>query len=137
MGDSPAARPLVLIVDDDADIREGVAGMLDDEGFATAQAANGADALNFLADAAESPDVILLDLMMPVLDGWTFCKLRQGIQQLMAVPVIAISAGSMVGDREPLRADATLSKPFDPNELTWLTSRMAGRRSFYPPRSGS
>jgi CheY-like chemotaxis protein len=125
---------LVLIVDDDDGIRGAVADILDEEGFRTAQAANGADALNLLAEADGAPTVILLDLMMPVLDGWTFCKIRQGVQSLMQIPVIAVSAGSMVGEREPLRVEATLKKPFDPDELTWLTTRMAGRRdaSRYP-----
>jgi CheY-like chemotaxis protein len=128
VGVTPAARPLVLIVDDDEGIRGAVADILDEEGFRTAQATDGADALNFLADADGPPTVILLDLMMPVLDGWTFCKIRQGVQSLLEIPVIAVSAGSMVGSCEPLRVDATLAKPFDPDELTWLTTRMAGRR---------
>jgi CheY-like chemotaxis protein len=118
---------LVLIVDDDEGIRAAVAEILVDEGFRTAQATDGVDALNFLADVDGSPTVILLDLMMPILDGWTFCKIRQGIQSLMKIPVIAVSAGSMVGNREPLRVDATLAKPFDPDELAWLTNRIAGR----------
>jgi CheY-like chemotaxis protein len=114
-----------------------MAGLLDDEGFATAQAANGADALNLLADVVESPGVILLDLMMPVLDGWTFCKVRQGVQRLMEIPVIVVSAASTAGTGAPLRADATLSKPFDPDRLAWLITRMAGTRSVYAPRSGA
>jgi two-component system, OmpR family, response regulator len=136
-GETAAARPLVLIVDDDQGIRGAVADILEDEGFRTAQATDGADALNFLADADGAPTVILLDLMMPVLDGWAFCKIRQGIQSLMEIPVIAVSAGSMLGNREPLRVDATLGKPFDPDELTWLTIRMAGRRISLPRRRGA
>jgi CheY-like chemotaxis protein len=136
-GETPPARPLVLIVDDDAGIRGAVADILGDDGFRTAQATDGADALNFLADADGSPTVILLDLMMPVLDGWAFCKIRQGIQSLMEIPVIAVSAGSMVGHLEPLRVDAMLAKPFDPDELTWLTIRMAGRRIALPRRPGA
>jgi CheY-like chemotaxis protein len=128
---------LVLIVDDDEGIRGAVADILDDEGFSTAQATNGADALDFLADADGSPTVILLDLMMPVLDGWTFCKIRQGVRSLMEIPVIAVSAGSMVGNREPLRVDATLAKPFDPDELAWLTNRIARRGLSLPRPPGS
>ncbi len=130
---SPRPRPLVLIVDDDEGIRGAVADLLEDEGFATAQAADGAEALDFLADCSTPPVLILLDLMMPVIDGWTFCKLRQGLRGLMGIPVIAVSAAQMTGAREPLRVDATLSKPFDPDELAWLIARMAGRQSFFPP----
>ena len=80
------------------------------------------------------PSLILLDLMMPVLDGWTFCKVRQGVEMLMEIPVVAISAAPMNGTHEPLRVDAMLPKPFDPDALAWLAARMAGRNPFYRPR---
>src|SRR5678810_1301362 len=99
VAETPAVRPLVLIVDDDEGIRAAVAEILVDEGFRTAQATDGVDALNFLADVDGSPTVILLDLMMPVLDGWTFCKIRQGIQSLMKIPVIL----SLIHISEPTR----------------------------------
>ena len=54
-------------------------------GFAAVGACNGLEALNYLAEAKRVPSLILLDLMMPVLDGWTFCKLRQGIAMLMEI----------------------------------------------------
>jgi CheY-like chemotaxis protein len=111
-----------------------VAGFLEDEGFATACVGNGVEALDFIADADPLPTVILLDLMMPTMDGWTFCKLRQGVRALMEIPVITVSAGSMAGVNQPLRADATLSKPFNPDELAWLVTRMSGRRSFFEHR---
>ena len=72
--------------------------------------------------------------MMPVLDGWTFCKVRQGVQMLMEIPVVAISAAPMNGPQEPLRVDATLPKPFDPDALAWIAARMAGRKGFYGSR---
>jgi CheY-like chemotaxis protein len=82
------------------------------------------------------PSLILLDLMMPVLDGWTFCKVRQGVSMLMSIPVVAISAAPMMGPQAPLRVDATLAKPFDPDALAWLATRMTGRKNGYPS-SGS
>jgi CheY-like chemotaxis protein len=121
-------RALVLVIDDDRDIREGIIGLLEDEGFEAVGARNGLEALNFLADSPRMPSLILLDLMMPILDGWTFCKVRQGVSTLMEIPVVAISAGAMDGAREPLRVDATLPKPFDPDALAWLAARMAGRK---------
>ncbi|HET6283330.1 MAG TPA: response regulator [Polyangia bacterium] len=130
-GDTVRARPLVLVVDDDKGIREAVVSFLDDVGFATAQACNGLDAVNLIADAEVPPTLIVLDLMMPVLDGWAFCQLRQGIQSLMEIPVVAVSAGSVLGSREPLRVDATLAKPFDPDELAWLVTRVARRRDIH------
>ena len=89
---------------------------------------------NFLAESARKPALILLDLMMPILDGWTFCKVRQGVAMLMDIPVVAISAAPMNGKHEPLRVEATLAKPFDPDALAWLATRMAKRKSFVPPR---
>jgi CheY-like chemotaxis protein len=90
-----ANRPLVLVIDDDEGIREGIVDLLEEEGFAAVGASNGLEALNFLAESKRPPSLILLDLMMPVLDGWTFCKVRQGIAMLMEIPVVAISAAPM------------------------------------------
>src|SRR5437763_13018393 len=101
-------RPLVLVIDDDDGIREGIVDLLEEEGFSAVGACNGFEALNFLAEAKRVPALILLDLMMPVLDGWTFCKVRQGVSMLMDIPVVAISAAPMHGPQEPLRVDATL-----------------------------
>jgi len=121
-------RPLILVIDDDAGIREAIVDLLDEEGFATASASNGLEALNFIAESPQKPALIFLDLMMPTLDGWTFCKIRQATQMLMDIPVIAISAASMTGAHEPLRVEAMLSKPFDPDALTWLAMRMLRRK---------
>ena len=121
-------RPLILVIDDDAGIREAIVDLLDEEGFATASASNGLEALNFIAESPQKPALIFLDLMMPTLDGWTFCKIRQATQMLMDIPVIAISAASMTGSHEPLRVEAMLSKPFDPDALTWLAMRMLRRK---------
>jgi CheY-like chemotaxis protein len=121
-------RPLILVIDDDAGIREAIVDLLDEEGFATASASNGLEALNFIAESPQKPALIFLDLMMPTLDGWTFCKIRQATQMLMDIPVIAISAASMTGSHEPLRVEATLSKPFDPDALTWLATNMLARK---------
>lgn len=127
-------RPLVLVIDDDDAIREGIVDLLDEEGFEAVGASNGMEALNFLAETKRVPSLILLDLMMPVIDGWTFCKVRQGVSMLMEIPVVAISAAPMNGTHEPLRVDATLPKPFDPDALAWLATRMTGRKAFFGRR---
>jgi CheY-like chemotaxis protein len=121
-------RPLILVIDDDVGIREAIVDLLDEEGFATASASNGLEALNFIAESPQKPALIFLDLMMPTLDGWTFCKIRQATQVLMNIPVIAISAASMTGSHEPLRVEAMLSKPFDPDALTWLAASLLARK---------
>jgi CheY-like chemotaxis protein len=124
----------VLVVDDDDAIREGIVDLLEEEGFTAVGASNGLEAMNFLAESKRVPSLILLDLMMPMIDGWTFCKVRQGVSMLAEIPVVAISAAPMNGTHEPLRVDATLPKPFDPDALAWLATRMAGRKPFFGRR---
>src|SRR6185503_9083161 len=119
---------LVLVIDDDEGIREGIVDLLEEAGFAAVGACNGLEALNFLADSKRVPALILLDLMMPILDGWTFCKVRQGIVALMEIPVIVISAASMTGTHEPLRVDGRIEKPFDADELVRSVTLMVGLR---------
>jgi CheY-like chemotaxis protein len=123
-GSRSKTRPLVLLVDDDDDVRDALASYLEEEGFAVVVARDGFEAVNFVADAETPPALIMLDLMMPVMDGWTFCKLRQGSIQLKSIPVLAMSASPMVGAREPIGVDGTLSKPFDPDRLSWLASQL-------------
>jgi len=126
---NPDRRPLVMVIDDDADIRSAIEELLDGEGFATVGATDGQAALNLIADMRDRPALILLDLMMPILDGWTFCKVRQGIVALMEIPVIVISAASMTGTHEPLRVDGRIEKPFDADELVRSVTLMVGLRS--------
>ena len=130
--DAPATgrRPLVMVIDDDADIRIAIQHLLDGEGFATVGATDGQAALNLLADSRNRPALILLDLMMPIVDGWTFCKIRQGILTLMEIPVITVSAASSTETSAPLRVDGSLDKPFDADALISLVTQTVGRNSF-------
>src|SRR4051794_9814888 len=86
-----AAYCPVLIVEDDEDLREMMAQMLNIEGFSTATASNGREALDYL-HSTRRPNVILLDLMMPVMDGWEFRRQQQADPQIAPVPVIVLSA---------------------------------------------
>jgi CheY-like chemotaxis protein len=105
---------LILVVDDERDIRSAVAEMLELEGFAVDEAINGADAL----DAVErrAPDVILLDMRMPVLDGWGFAReLRRRGRQ---IPIVVMTAARDAGRwAEEVAATAALSKPFAFDDL--------------------
>jgi CheY-like chemotaxis protein len=90
-----ATRPSVLLVDDDAAIREALMEVLVDEGFAVHPAENGRVALDWLRSNGSSgnrPCVVLLDLMMPVMDGRTFLSARDADPSLSAIPVLVISA---------------------------------------------
>jgi DNA-binding response OmpR family regulator len=109
----------VLIVEDDADLREMMAQLLTLEGFKAATVANGREALEYLHANDHKPDVILLDLMMPVMDGWEFRRKMQADPDVADVPVIVLSAldQARVSD---VPADAFLKKPLDFDRLLKL-----------------
>jgi CheY-like chemotaxis protein len=109
----------VLIVEDDADLREMMAQMLSLEGFQAVAVANGFEALKYLHDGHSKPDVILLDLMMPVMDGWEFRRKQQADPAFADVPVIVLSAldQSRAAD---VQAEAFLKKPLDFDRLLQL-----------------
>lgn len=81
----------ILIVDDDADVRDMLGEFFSLEGYDVATARNGKDALEQLKHG-RSADLILLDLMMPVMDGWQFRMEQQRDPQLAAIPVVVLSA---------------------------------------------
>ncbi|PYQ72831.1 MAG: response regulator [Acidobacteria bacterium] len=109
----------VLIVEDDADLREMMAQLLSLEGFQAAAVANGSEALQYLHNGHIKPDVILLDLMMPVMDGWEFRRKQQADPAFADVPVIVLSAldQSRAAD---VQAEAFLKKPLDFDRLLQL-----------------
>jgi CheY-like chemotaxis protein len=118
MMSSTAGHCPVLIVEDDEDLREMMAQLLSLEGFHSATVANGREALQYLHDA-EKPQVILLDLMMPVMDGWEFRRQQQADPELAPVPVIVLSALDQ-GRTSGLEAAAFLKKPLDFDRLLSL-----------------
>jgi CheY-like chemotaxis protein len=117
----PLPRPRqcpVLIVEDDADLREMMAQLLTLEGFQAATVANGKEALDYLHNVSR-PHVILLDLMMPVMDGWEFRRHQRQEQQIKDVPVVVLSALDQSNARE-IGANAVLKKPLDFDRLLEL-----------------
>src|SRR5262252_8539464 len=108
----------VLIVEDDEDLREMMAQLLTLEGFQTATVANGREALDYLHHTSK-PDVILLDLMMPVMDGWEFRRQQQADPALAGVPVIVLSALDPKRTAD-VSAAAFLKKPLDFDRLLQL-----------------
>ena len=121
-------RPLVLVVDDEDAIREALCDLLEDAGFAPIGARHGLDALRALTTLPAAPAFILLDLMMPIMDGWAFCRSRWRSQTLRDIPVILISAVDMSETNRPTGIDAFLPKPLDVEKFTQLAVRIAGRR---------
>ena len=107
--------PTVFIVEDDPDTREMLGKFLELEGFHVETAANGRQALDRLSQGLEA-SVIVLDLMMPVMDGWQFRREQIKNAALASIPVIIVSAAG----KERLAkvgADSYLSKPVDLEEL--------------------
>jgi DNA-binding response OmpR family regulator len=106
----------ILIVDDDTTIRDMLDTVLSDEGYATYQAKNGRDGVE-LAEQVH-PELILMDIMMPVVDGATAIGQLRDNPRTRSIRVIAMSAGSTLLQRvDQLQADGVLAKPFDLDEL--------------------
>lgn len=108
---------LILAIDDDADFREGLTDVLDEFGYRVRTAANGREALEALR-TEPAPDVILLDLRMPEMDGRTFRREQARDEKLSGIPLVVVS-GSLEVDEEAasLGASAVLPKPFGVDEL--------------------
>jgi CheY-like chemotaxis protein len=110
----PDSAPTVLIVEDDDHIREALAETLIDHGFSVQTASNGCEAIDVLRGAAVRPQLILLDLMMPVMDGWAFRTAQLADPTLSHIPVVILSAvRDLRRQGTQLRAAAVLPKPLD------------------------
>jgi CheY-like chemotaxis protein len=120
--------PRVLVVDDEAVIRQLIAINLELEGFEVHQAVDGLDAL---ARAGElDPDVVTLDVMMPGLDGWATARRLRADPATRRARIVLISARTRPADVERAReagADAYVTKPFDPDDVVEAVRRLAAR----------
>ena len=112
----PVAR--VLLIDDDAELRALTISVLIRDGYDVVEARHGNEAIRMLAEY--SPDVIVLDLEMPVMDGWQFRAEQQSLPdaRLANIPVLLMTAVSSAEEQvAPLRAVGLIPKPFDPDRL--------------------
>jgi CheY-like chemotaxis protein len=105
----------ILVVDDDDSIRQIVRMCLVDEGYEVGEAANGAAALEMLAEFR--PGLILLDLRMPVMDGWEFARRYQTLPGPHAPIVACVAALDVMHECADLDTAGILSKPFDLDDL--------------------
>jgi CheY-like chemotaxis protein len=117
---SARSEPTILVVDDDADSREALACVLAQQGCAILQAANGRQALDLLASHARDIKLILLDLHMPIMNGWEFMThLRQ--HNIIAPKIIVISGQAPM---PLLGVEAVLQKPIDVPQLLSLMQQL-------------
>jgi CheY-like chemotaxis protein len=113
--------PLVLVVDDDTDILDAICDILQGEGYRVARAQHGLEALDRIAE--ERPALILLDLMMPVMDGLAFAQALRNRYMDGSIPIVVISADGNHGKAAAVGAQAYLAKPVD---IDVLLSNVAG-----------
>lgn len=114
----------ILVVDDDYAIRIMLTEVLEDAGYQVMSAENGSQALALLRESPTPPSVILLDLMMPVMNGWVFCVEQQADAQLAPIPVVVLSARPSL-QHEALMATVNefLEKPVDIVRLLTVVDR--------------
>jgi DNA-binding response OmpR family regulator len=119
----------VLVADDDADIVRFVEVNLRLEGFQVVTARDGQEALTKALDL--QPDVVLLDVVMPRIDGYTVCERLRADDRGMGIPVILLTANFITADQEVARqagADDLVVKPFDPCKLMTRVKELARTR---------
>jgi CheY-like chemotaxis protein len=105
--------PRILVVEDDADAREALIALLQMKGYRAVPAGNGKEALDYL-NRAPLPDLIILDLWMPIMDGWQFRSEQIKDSRLKHIPVIVVTA---LSDQADVEADEVIIKPVDVDRL--------------------
>lgn len=112
-GDEDGVAPAILVVEDDEDAREAMVALLQMKGYRAVPAGNGREALDYLEEAP-APDLIILDLWMPVMDGWHFRSEQIKNPRLAHIPVIVVTA---LSDRADVDANEVIIKPVDVDRL--------------------
>ena len=118
MNKTKAHRPCVLLVDDYPDAREMYSEYLQYSGFDVIEAGNGIEALQQAAE--RSPDIILMDLSLPVMDGWEATRRLKADRRTAGIPVVALTGHALAGISEGARragCDAFVTKPCLPEDL--------------------
>lgn len=126
MKNKPARRK-ILVVDDDKDLREAMAEVLETAGYRAVCAADGAEGVRL--NERENPDIIVLDLCMPGMDGIeTLCRIRERDREVGVVILTANGSSETVRAAVGLSASEYLSKPFENRELVGLIGDLLWRR---------
>jgi CheY-like chemotaxis protein len=118
-------KPLVLVVDDFADNREMYSEYLSYSGYEVIEAKNGVEALE--AAQTKSPDIIIMDLSLPVMDGWEATRRLKADERTRKIPVVALTGHALAGHSKGARdagCDSFLAKPCLPDQLVAEIKRM-------------
>ena len=127
------ARPRVLLVDDYPDAREMYSEYLEFCGFEVVEAGNGMEALQRAAD--DNPDIILMDLSLPVMDGWEATRRLKADERTKAIPVLAVTGHALTGvsnDAKNAGCDGFITKPCLPEDLVAEIRKVLGTKNGQP-----
>jgi two-component system chemotaxis response regulator CheY len=114
----------ILVVEDDEVIRSSIIEVLKSEGFVATGVPNGLEALEYLKSCVTKPYLILLDIMMPVMDGWTFRDKQQKDESIKEIPVVVITADGNAKDKAfKMNAQGWVKKPIDIDALLETVAR--------------
>ena len=113
--DNEASRQIVMLIDDDQDVRTTMSELLATEGYSTLEAENGKEAIEVLKKAPRLPNLVILDMAMPVLDGRGFLRFRAQDPILREIPVLVVSASEPPVPREGI--EMFLRKPVEVSRL--------------------
>jgi len=114
--------PTILVVEDDIELRQVVCDVLETAGYVTVTAGNGREALDKLIVGGFTPALILLDLRMPIMDGWEFARVARCYTRLAHIPIIVVSTPAPNQRWHP-DVSGVLPKPFTPAALLTEVAR--------------
>jgi CheY-like chemotaxis protein len=135
MSKNKPERPRVLLVDDYPDAREMYSEYLQYSGFEVIEAANGMEALQRAAEQA--PDIVLMDLSLPVMDGWEATRRLKADERTSGIPVVALTGHALAGYSEGAQragCDAFITKPCLPEDLVREIKRVLDSTANRKPR---
>jgi CheY-like chemotaxis protein len=115
-------RPKLLVVEDDPDLRDALSDALSASGYSVDCAGNGREALDYLEGTAP-PCLVLLDLTMPVMNGWEFRAEQTRNEKIASIPVVVLTAEPRADLHGTLAADECLTKPIELGRLLTVISR--------------